>query len=77
MLGLRMCDFGTQITSTALSAFAALSVMSSGSPGPTPIPMNVPAKSIPYSFVAETIVIGFLAIIMVPLFICFPFATEI
>jgi hypothetical protein len=39
--------------------------------------MNLPATFFPlYGFEAETIVIGFLPIIMVPLFICFPFATK-
>ena len=73
MLGLFACDLGTQITSTALSAFAAFNVMSSGRRTDTDADEYTnQTKYAPYSFVAETIVIGFLAIIMVPLFICFP-----
>ena len=74
MLGLSSFEAGHIMTSAFFIAFTAFTVNSSGSPGPTPIPINsgmrimllFPIKKLDYLLVADIIVTGFLASIMVP-----------
>ena len=67
---------------TGIEAFTALTVRSSTSPGPTPIPINLgikyvpnyPIKNLDYALVAEIMVTGFLASIIVPVVVFLLFA---